>query len=133
MKNSKAVGPALGLTPILNQSGESDSIGRISQCGDGMTRTLAFTKPLKTPKGRKNLRDFRATPYVVGMITILSVLPLVPVTRPYLASELQKIQKSAIIHDSFGVIWGMLAKETCHANEQARHRANAARGGDIAA
>jgi transposase len=30
-KNFKAVGPALGLRPILNQSGESDRIGRISQ------------------------------------------------------------------------------------------------------
>jgi len=31
-KSSKAVGPALGLTPILNQSGESNRVGRISQC-----------------------------------------------------------------------------------------------------
>jgi transposase len=41
-KNSRAVGPALGLTPILNQSGESNRIGRISQCGDGMMRTLLY-------------------------------------------------------------------------------------------
>jgi transposase len=39
-KNSKAVGPTLGLTPILNQSGESNRIGWISQGGDGMMRTL---------------------------------------------------------------------------------------------
>jgi transposase len=41
-KNSKAVGPALGLTPILNQSGESNRVGRISLCGDGMMRTLLY-------------------------------------------------------------------------------------------
>jgi transposase len=32
----------LGLTPILNQSGESNRIGRISHCGDGMMRTLLY-------------------------------------------------------------------------------------------
>jgi len=41
-KNSKVVGAALGLTPILNQSGESKRIGRVSLCGDGMTRTLLY-------------------------------------------------------------------------------------------
>jgi transposase len=41
-KNSRAVGPALGLTPILNQSGESNRIGRVSHCGDGMMRTLLY-------------------------------------------------------------------------------------------
>jgi len=41
-KNSKAVGPALGLTPVLNQSGESNRIGRISLCGDGMMRALLY-------------------------------------------------------------------------------------------
>jgi transposase len=41
-KNSRAVGPALGLTPVLNQSGESHRIGRISSCGDGMMRTLLY-------------------------------------------------------------------------------------------
>jgi transposase len=41
-RNSKAVGPALGLTPVLNQSGESNRVGRISLCGDGMMRTLLY-------------------------------------------------------------------------------------------
>jgi transposase len=41
-KNSKAVGAALGLTPILNQSGESNRVGRISLCGDAMMRTLLY-------------------------------------------------------------------------------------------
>jgi transposase len=41
-KNSKAVGPALGLTPVLHQSGESNRVGRISLCGDGMMRTLLY-------------------------------------------------------------------------------------------
>jgi len=41
-KNSKAVGPVLGLTPVLNESGESRRVGRISLCGDGMMRTLLY-------------------------------------------------------------------------------------------
>jgi transposase len=41
-KSSKAVGTALGLTPVLNQSGESKRIGRVSLCGDAMTRTLLY-------------------------------------------------------------------------------------------
>ena len=40
--NSRAVGPALGLTPVLNQSGESHRVGRVSLCGDGMMRTLLY-------------------------------------------------------------------------------------------
>jgi transposase len=40
--NSKAVGPALGLTPVLNQSGESHRVGRISLCGDAMMRHLLY-------------------------------------------------------------------------------------------
>ena len=41
-KNSKAVGPLLGLTPQLNESGESKRIGRISCCGDGVMRELLY-------------------------------------------------------------------------------------------
>ena len=41
-KNSKAVGPSLGLTPVLNQSGESLRVGRVSLCGDEMMRTLLY-------------------------------------------------------------------------------------------
>lgn len=41
-RNSKAVGPALGLTPRPNQSGESLRVGRVSLCGDGMMRTLLY-------------------------------------------------------------------------------------------
>jgi transposase len=41
-KNSRAVGPSLGLTPVLNQSGESRRVGRVSLCGDGMMRTLLY-------------------------------------------------------------------------------------------
>ncbi len=41
-RTSKAVGPALGLTPVRNQSGEHERIGRISLCGDAMMRTLLF-------------------------------------------------------------------------------------------
>lgn len=41
-KNSKAVGPVLGLTPVLDQSGESWRTGRISCCGDGMMRMLLY-------------------------------------------------------------------------------------------
>jgi transposase len=41
-RTSKAVGPALGLTPVRNQSGDNERIGRISLCGDAMMRTLLF-------------------------------------------------------------------------------------------
>lgn len=41
-QTSKAVGPALGLTPVRNQSGDTERIGRISLCGDAMMRTLLF-------------------------------------------------------------------------------------------
>jgi transposase len=41
-RSSRAVGPALGLTPVLNQSGESRRVGRISLCGDGTMRTLLY-------------------------------------------------------------------------------------------
>jgi hypothetical protein len=40
--NSRAVGPALGLTLVLNQSGESHRVGRVSLCGDGMMRALLY-------------------------------------------------------------------------------------------
>jgi transposase len=39
---SKAVGPVPGSTPVLHESGESRQVGRISPCGDGMTRTLLY-------------------------------------------------------------------------------------------
>ena len=41
-RNAKAVGPALGLTPVLNQSGESCRVGRVSLCGDAMMRALLY-------------------------------------------------------------------------------------------
>lgn len=41
-RNSKAVGAVLGLTPVLNQSGESRRIGHISLSGDAMMRTLLY-------------------------------------------------------------------------------------------
>jgi transposase len=41
-KNSKAVGPSLGLTPRLHQSGESCRIGGVSLCGDAMMRSLLY-------------------------------------------------------------------------------------------
>jgi transposase len=41
-RRSKAVGPALGLTPVLHRSGESSRVGRSSLCGDAMMRTLLF-------------------------------------------------------------------------------------------
>lgn len=39
-RNSKVVGAVLGLTPKLNESGESKRIGHISCCGDAMMRML---------------------------------------------------------------------------------------------
>ncbi len=41
-RTSKAVGPALGLTPVRSQSGHTERIGRISLCGDVLMRTLLF-------------------------------------------------------------------------------------------
>lgn len=41
-RNSKAVGPILGLTPKLDESGESKRVGGISLCGEGMMRTLLY-------------------------------------------------------------------------------------------
>ena len=41
-RSAKAVGPALGLTPALDESGESRRVGRISCCGDSMLRTLLY-------------------------------------------------------------------------------------------
>jgi len=39
---SRAVGPALGLTPVVNQSGESKRIGRVSAAGDAIMRGLLY-------------------------------------------------------------------------------------------
>ena len=41
-RNSKAVGPSLGQTPVLNQFGESHRVGRISLCGDEAMRALLY-------------------------------------------------------------------------------------------
>lgn len=41
-RNSRAVGPALGLIPVLNQSGESHRVGRVSLCGDELMRALLY-------------------------------------------------------------------------------------------
>jgi transposase len=41
-RNSKAVGAVFGLTPSWYQSGESDRIGKISRCGDEMTRMMLY-------------------------------------------------------------------------------------------
>ncbi|WAP70061.1 IS110 family RNA-guided transposase [Jiella pelagia] len=40
--HARSVGPALGLTPILHQSGENHQVGRVSLCGDGMMRSLLY-------------------------------------------------------------------------------------------
>jgi transposase len=40
--SSKAVGAVLGLTPAQHQSGESNRIGKVSLCGDGMLRSLLY-------------------------------------------------------------------------------------------
>ncbi len=41
-RSSRAVGPVLGLTPMLKQSGESHRVGRVSLYGDGMMRGLLY-------------------------------------------------------------------------------------------
>jgi transposase len=39
---SSAVGAYFGMTPRRYQSGEVDTAGRVSKCGDGMVRGLLF-------------------------------------------------------------------------------------------
>jgi transposase len=41
-RHSRAVGAVLGLTPVLNQSGESRRIGHVTLCGDAMLRGLLY-------------------------------------------------------------------------------------------
>jgi transposase len=41
-RRSRSVGAHLGLTPRQYQSGEMDRAGRISKCGDTLTRTLMY-------------------------------------------------------------------------------------------
>jgi transposase len=41
-RTSRAVGAVLGLTPLLNQSGESKRIGHVTLCGDAMLRGLLY-------------------------------------------------------------------------------------------
>lgn len=41
-RSSRSVGAILGLTPLINQSGESNRIGRVTLCGDGMLRSLLY-------------------------------------------------------------------------------------------
>jgi transposase len=41
-KRSVDVGAYLGLTPRRNQSGDIDRSGRLSKCGDRMTRSLLY-------------------------------------------------------------------------------------------
>ncbi len=45
-RNSRAVGPSLGLTPRLNQTGERRHMGRITKCGDALTRSLLYEAAL---------------------------------------------------------------------------------------
>lgn len=41
-RRSRSVGPILGLTPAIKQSGESQRVGGVSLCGDGMMRALLY-------------------------------------------------------------------------------------------
>ena len=43
---SRSVGPSLGLTPRLDQTGQSRRTGRVTKCGDGMTRALLYEAAL---------------------------------------------------------------------------------------
>jgi transposase len=38
----QAVGALLGLTPAQHQSGESNRLGKVSLCGDGMLRSMLY-------------------------------------------------------------------------------------------
>lgn len=41
-RSSRSVGAMIGLTPLLNQSGESKRIGHVTLCGDNMLRGLLY-------------------------------------------------------------------------------------------
>jgi len=41
-RSSACVGAYLGLTPRRQQSGEMDRVGRISKCGDALTRSCLY-------------------------------------------------------------------------------------------
>ena len=45
-KHSRAVGPSLGLTPRLNQTGQSRRMRRVTKCGDALTRSLLYEAAL---------------------------------------------------------------------------------------
>src|ERR1039457_220955 len=60
-KNSKAVGPSLGLTPVLNQSGESRRTGRVSLCGDNMMRASNLDRRLRVPLDQQGHAGGRLT------------------------------------------------------------------------
>jgi transposase len=45
-QHSRAVGPSLGLTPRLNQTGQTRRMGRITKCGDALTRSLLYEAAL---------------------------------------------------------------------------------------
>jgi transposase len=60
---SRSVGAHLGLTPRQYQSGEVDRSGRISKCGDTLTRTLMYEAAgviLSRVKKASGLRDWAA-------------------------------------------------------------------------
>jgi transposase len=60
---SRSVGAHLGLTPRQYQSGEVDRSGRISRCGDILTRTLMYEAAgviLSRMKKTSSLRDWAA-------------------------------------------------------------------------
>lgn len=60
---SRSVGAHLGLTPRQYQSGEIDRSGRISRCGDTLTRTLMYEAAgviLTRVKKASGLRDWAA-------------------------------------------------------------------------
>jgi transposase len=60
---SRSVGAHLGLTPRQYQSGEVDRSGRISRCGDTLTRTLLYEAAgviLTRVKKASGLRDWAA-------------------------------------------------------------------------
>lgn len=60
---SRSVGAHLGLTPRQYQSGEVDRSGRISRCGDPLTRTLMYEAAgviLTRVKKASGLRDWAA-------------------------------------------------------------------------
>jgi transposase len=67
-RRSSSVGAYLGLTPRRHQSGERDVSGRISKCGDRLTRSYLF-EAANVLLTRVERECRRAAPWPVNLLS----------------------------------------------------------------